>query len=196
MTIIDDVRLPVDIERGAAGGPGFNTGIVTLGSGSETRNANWSVARSQWNVGYGVKKRDDLEEILAFFHARRGRWRGFRFKNWLDFSVKAGPVGAIAGQPLKRQLIRFYDDPVLPYTQKIFLPVNGTLKVYKDNVLMSSGYTVGSGGVLTFDADPGVNVKTTFEYDIPVRFDIDNLAINLNTFMEGSVPAIPIVELR
>jgi uncharacterized protein (TIGR02217 family) len=39
-------------------------------------------------------------------------------------------------------------------------------------------------------------VTAGFEFDVPVRFDIDRLEINLTSFAAGDIPAVPLVEVR
>lgn len=192
--MFDDTRLPEDIERGATGGPEYSTTVITLGSGREQRNQEWEYPLHSFNVGYGIRDRVQMEKVYAFFKARAGKARGFRFKDWLDFKVKATPVALVTGEPLKRQLVRVYEDTVNPQIRLIGYPVLDTLKVYVNQVL-TTAYTV-DGGVLTFTTDPGNDVIATFEYDIPVRFDIDRLDTNLTNFNAGSQPSIQIVELR
>lgn len=192
---MDNVRLPDDVERGARGGPGFKTTIVTLSSGAEQRNQEWSIARGAWDVGYGIRKRVDLEAVYAFFLARRGMARSFRFKDWLDFQATAEAV-ATTGNALTRQLQKTYEDDVNPYIRKIVAPVASTLQVYVDNILVESGYTLGDNGLLTFSSDPGSNVKASFEFDVPARFDTDELGVTLNTYLDGDIASIPIVEVR
>jgi uncharacterized protein (TIGR02217 family) len=193
--IFDDVRLPIDVERGAVGGPTFSTTVITLFNGAEQRNAEWGADRARFNIGYGISKRSDMEAVYAFFHARWGRARGFRFRNWLDYTVTEGPVAEITGEPTKRQLVRSYDDTVNPYIRTITRPVASTLRVYVNHVL-TEDYTLDAMGVISFLSDPGVDVMATFEFDIPVRFDEDDLRVQLNTFNEGLIPSINIIELR
>lgn len=192
---IDNVRLPVDVERGAQGGPGFKTTVISLASGDEQRNQEWSRSRGKWNIGYGIQKRADFEAVYAFFHARAGMARGFRFRDWLDYRVEYGVVGSVAGDTTKRQLVRVYADLVNPYVRNIVLPVTDTVKVYVGSVL-TTDYTLLSNGVLDFLTDPGPTVVASFEYDVPARFDTDDLNVDLKTYLVGSIPSIPIVELR
>ncbi len=55
-------------------------------------------------------------------------------------------------------------------------------------------------GVVTFEAGhipaAGALVTAGFEFDVPVRFDTDQLKINLAGFSAGDVPDIPIAEIR
>lgn len=194
-TDFDNVRLPVDIERGAVGGPSFRTTVITLANGDEQRNQEWEYSRDKFNIGYGIQRRADMEAVYAFFQARGGRARGFRFRNWLDFQVVGQPVGIVEGVPTQRQLIRPYADVANQTFRIVTHPVAETLKVYV-NMVLTTEYELGDNGVLTFPADPGANVRATFDFDLPARFDNDDLNVQLNTYKEGSFPSIQIVELR
>src|SRR4051812_46411048 len=82
-----DVQFPPDISRGAVGGPGFKTTILTRASGFEQRNQDWEKARGKYTVGHGVKTRAQLQALRDFFYNRRGRVHAFRMKDWLDFQL-------------------------------------------------------------------------------------------------------------
>jgi uncharacterized protein (TIGR02217 family) len=193
--VIDDIRLPVDVERGAEGGPGFKTTVTTLANGAEQRNQEWSAMRGQWNVGYGLQSLTSLQAVYEFFIGRRGRARGFRFKDWADYTATEQPVGTVTGNDLRRQLQKVYGDAENPYNRVIILPVAGTLTVYVDT-LATEAYTLLDNGVLEFPSDPGPNVLATFEFDVPVRFDIDDLKVQLANYNAGQIPNIPVVELK
>ena len=55
-------------------------------------------------------------------------------------------------------------------------------------------------GLVTFEAGAvpadGASVTAGFAFDVPVRFDIDRLEINLTGFDAGDIPTIPLVEIR
>ena len=82
----DEVRLREDVELGAEGGPRFKTTVLTLASGHEKRNIDWSEARGDWDVSYGISSRTDLASVIDFFWARQGRARGARSRD-ADLSV-------------------------------------------------------------------------------------------------------------
>ena len=52
-------------------------------------------------------------------------------------------------------------------------------------------------GVVTFTSPPdiGAVVSAGFEFDVPVRFDIDRIDVNLSAFDAGRIPSIPITEI-
>jgi len=89
MTGFHEVPFPPDIFYVASGAPGSSTTVVTTVSGHERRNANWAMARGRWNVAHGLKKREQVAELIVFFRARRGRAFGFRFNDWTDHQALA-----------------------------------------------------------------------------------------------------------
>jgi len=42
----------------------------------------------------------------------------------------------------------------------------------------------------------GAQVTAGFEFDTPVRFDTDELRVDLSAFRAGAIPSIPLVEIR
>jgi uncharacterized protein (TIGR02217 family) len=84
MAGFNEVRFPTDIALGAKGGPERLTDVVTLRSGAEERNSLWADARRKYQAGYGVKSFAQLEAVLSFFEAQRGRLYGFRWKDRFD----------------------------------------------------------------------------------------------------------------
>ncbi len=93
----DETRFPVKIAFGFEGGPRFFTAITSTSGGAEQRNANWSLARAQYRSAHKLKDQEELDELLAFFYARRGKQVGFRFKDHVDYcSDMEGYVTIIA----------------------------------------------------------------------------------------------------
>jgi uncharacterized protein (TIGR02217 family) len=46
------------------------------------------------------------------------------------------------------------------------------------------------------DPPAGASVTAGFEFDVPVRFDTDELRIDLASFEAGRIQNIPVVEIR
>lgn len=84
-TNFDETRFPEKVDFGVAGGPEFFTSIVATAGGNEQRNINWEDARHRFNATHGLKSQTELDEIRDFFFARRGRAKGFRFRDWTDY---------------------------------------------------------------------------------------------------------------
>jgi uncharacterized protein (TIGR02217 family) len=196
----DEVQFPTDISYGASGGATFCTEITETYGGFEQRNQCWPHGRGKWNVAHGVKTRAQLDALIAFFRARRGKARGFRFKDWSDYSVTAGSIGTGNGSTTTFQLKKIYTSGGQTVERVITKPVSGTINIYKNGVLQSSGVTVSTTtGVVTFTTAPanGVAITADFQFDVPVRFDTDEQQISVD-FPNGvgSWTSVPIVEIR
>lgn len=194
-----EVQFPPDISYGATGGPMFSTDVTETFGGWEQRNINWSQARGQWNVSHGVKTDAQLAALLAFFRARRGKAIGFRFKDWSDFKAQNQVIGTGNGTQTAFQIVKSYTSGGNTADRTIKKPVAGTVQVYKDGVLQTSGMTVSTTtGVVTFTSAPanGALITANFEFDVPARFDTDQMDVNLETFGASSWAGIPIVEIR
>jgi uncharacterized protein (TIGR02217 family) len=202
-----EIRFPTAIAFHSSGGPERKTEIVTLGSGYEERNGVWSASRRRYDVGYGVRTLDNIHAVVAFFEARNGRLYGFRFKDFSDFK-SCPPLAAITplDQPIATgdgstksfQLRKTYSSGPAAFSRAIQKPVAGSVRVAVAGV-EQSGFTLdSSSGLLTLAAAPptGAAVTAGFEFDVPVRFDTDSLAINLAAFRAGEIPSIPLIEIR
>lgn len=207
-----EVQFPCSISQGSTAGPERKTEVVTLGSGFEERNARWADSRRVYNAGHGVKSLNDLHEVIAFFEQVRGKLYGFRWKDFTDFKSCPPENGVTAfdqtlgtgnGANLSFQLIKKYGAGSTPWYRTITKPVTGTVKIAVNGSVKIEGTHFGvsyNTGLVTFLAGntPAVGAVVTagYEFDVPARFDTDRMEINISSYKFGTVPAIPIVELR
>jgi uncharacterized protein (TIGR02217 family) len=199
MSGFHEVRFPDNIAYGATGGPEFATTVVATGAGHEKRNVNWAQARGHWDVASGLKKQTQIDELIAFFRARRGKAYGFRFKDWTDYKAAGQLLGTGDGTQTEFQLVKQYPSGSVIEVRTITKPVGGTVKVYLDGTLQLSGWSVDTTtGLITFSTPPalGVDFTSDFEFDVPVRFDTDHMAVTIETYRLHNWQQIPIVELR
>ena len=199
MTGFHEVRFPDNIAYGATGGPEFATTVVVTGSGREQRNVNWAEARGRWDVASGLKNQAQLDALIAFFRARKGRAHGFRFKDWTDYKATGQLLGTGDGVQTLFQLVKRYPSGSAVEVRTVTKPVAGTVRVYKDAVEQLSGWSVDvTTGLITFTTAPTVGVQITAdcEFDVPVRFDTDHMAVTIESYRLHAWQQIPIVELR
>lgn len=207
-----EVRFPAGISLGSEGGPERRTDVVVLGSGHEERNSRWADSRRSYNAGYGIRSLDDLHAVIAFFEERRGRLYGFRWKDHADWrSVPPGqapspldqPIGTGDGVTAAFQLRKQYGSAFAPWYRDITKPVEGTVLIAVSGVPQVAGtaFTVDTTtGIVTFTSGnipaSGAAITAGFDFDVPVRFDTDKLELSLTGFRHGSIPRIPIIEVR
>lgn len=204
-----EVRFPLDVSLGSRGGPVRRTDIVTLASGREHRNSRWASSRRRYDAGLGVRTVDALHAVIAFFEERRGKLYGFRFRDRTDWrsglpSKEPTPldqrIGTGDGTTKTFQLVKAYGSSFAPYVRTIAKPVSGSVKVAVNGVAQAVGSAFNcdpATGFVTFiNAPPADAVITAgFAFDVPVRFDTDELDIDLSTFEAGGIPQIPLIEI-
>lgn len=154
----------------------------------------------------------ELSELIKFFHMCRGRAHSFRYKNWLDYkSCDVEDIitpfdqvfGTGDGTTKNFQLTKtyiLYGISELLNTKTITKPTPSTVVVSVDYIpkTINTDYTVNyNTGTVSFVTAPTVGqiLRWGGEFDLPCRFDVDELQVTLDFYEHGSAN-IPIVEVR
>lgn len=212
MSFLETPRFPLPVGWGASSHPRYNTNVLRLESGHEKRNQVWSYALNRYNVALGVRSEADLESLIEFFHAVAGRAHGFRFKDRWDYKstdINSSPdaedqaMSYIDGSQSNWQLTKTYTKGALSQTREIKKPVAGTVLVAVNGALQTQGsdYTIDTTtGIVEFSTgsipDPVSDTVTAgYEFDVPCRFDTDEIPITLETYRAGSA-SVMVTEIR
>lgn len=203
-----EVRFPLDVALGSRGGPSRRTDVVPLASGREHRNSRFAHSRRRYDAGLGVRTLDALHAVVAFFEERRGRLHGFRFRDPVDW--RSGPpsraptpadqrIGTGDGTTAAFPLSKSYGASFAPYARPIAKPVAGTVRVAVSGIERTDFACDPATGIVVFPAGaippPGAPVTAGFAFDVPARFDTDDLLVDLSAFAAGEIPRIPLVEI-
>ena len=205
-----DIRFPASLSFGSVGGPERRTEIVALTNGHEERRSPWAHSRRRYDAGMGLRSLDDVAKLVAFFEARAGQLHGFRWKDWSDFksSRPSMPhhyldqiIGRGNGVQTDFSLRKTYQSGPAQYWRPIAKPVGGTVLagVGNDELFDTLDFTVNTAlGVISFNTPPadGAEITAGFEFDVPVRFDTDRIAVSVSSFQVGDLPQVPVVEVR
>ncbi|MDO9638800.1 MAG: DUF2460 domain-containing protein [Pseudotabrizicola sp.] len=205
-----EIRFPANLSFGSVGGPERRTDVVTLVNGHEERNTPWAHSRRRYEAGASLRTLDDIDALIAFFEARRGKMHGFRWKDWADYkscapSLQPTPtdqvIGTGDGVQTVFSLSKTYRSGTQTYARRITKPVAGTVlvSVARDPKVEGLEFTVDPTlGEVSFAVPPdlGVTVYAGFEFDVPVRFDTDMIMTSIASFQAGEVPDVPVVEVR
>jgi len=203
-----NVQLDPAISRGTEGGPTYSTTIQTTASGHEYRVQRASQPRHRHRFEKNRMTNTEWAALIEFFHARRGNFHGFRFKDWRDFSTHTNGTGAPTaldeaigtgdGSETDFQLFAEYDPAGLnPYIRTLSCPVAGTILVAVAGTPTGSFTITNPGGLITLDTAPGGGqiVTAGCYFDTPVRFASDEEWLRLR--MGGVTADVPleVVEL-
>jgi len=195
-------RFPEDISYGSSGGPTFKTYVYEGFSGVEQRNITWSEAKHQYDVAHGIRDRGDMDTLRAFFYNMRGRGYGFRYKDWADYELVDEIIGTGDGANNTFNITKAYASGANTYSRRIYKPIASGFSVKVNGVTVSpTTYTLSTtAGTVVFtggNTPPnGHAVAVTGEFDVPVRFDTDQMAASHDGFQVESWGSIPLVELR
>lgn len=204
----DEIQFPLRVGFGSSGGPAFSTEVVTIDGGYERRNQNWSQARRHFDAATALRSSADVATLITFFHARAGRARGFRVKDWSDFTSAADglssstfsdqTLGTGNGTLTQFQIRKNYISGGVTHARDIRKPVSGSVTIGVNGVQSLTGWSVDTTtGIITFSTAPlsGAVITAGFSFDVPARFDIDQLRLSAEDFQRYT-SSIPLIEVR
>lgn len=205
MAFYETPRFPTAISFGSAGGPGYSTDVVVMNSGAESRNQNWSQARIKFDLAPAIKTQALLDTLITFFRVVKGRTHGFRFQDPFDYRVPGGASSGVfvaIGSDRYQMYVR-YSNAAGTEDRLISKPVASTI-VVKDpsgtTRTLTTDYTLDSTtGIATsvLAGSPSLVLATwTGQFDVPVRFDTDELRLRLANKAVYDWGPIPIIEIR
>lgn len=193
-----ETRYPLPQGVGSGGGPGFLTFVGMGHSAFERRIRDWDQVKARYNLSTGLRDNSDIATLRAIFLACRGRAIGFRYKDLADFQATDSPIGTGDGSNKIFKLKKRYTIGGNTYDRRCYKTVTGTITT-KVNGVPNAAFTVDhTTGTLTYTSAPanGHAVTASFQFDVPVRFDTDELSLVPEDWDQGSVSELPVVELR
>lgn len=198
MQAFDEVDFPIAIGRQAEVTTEFSVDVVETGSGHEQRVLHWADARMRYDAGAGLRSDDDVRALVAFFRARRGPVRGFRFRDPFDQTGEGEAIGTGDGVETRFALIKRYGEGSEAQTRRITRVVAASVRLFVDGIEQDAGWAVEAGGWVAFDEAPveGAAISASFTFDVPVRFAEQRLGVSRATFLAGEIASVPLVEVR
>lgn len=208
-----DVLFPESISAGCRVVPKFNNVIVRGASGIRDVQINWDAPLRRLDVGHVVKDRTTLSEFLDFWMTVRGTAYSFKFWDPTDYEVGTAyqndaiayvgseVIGTGDDVETEFQMVKKYGGSVNPLVRKITKPIDGTVKVYLDDVekVEDTDYTVDYlTGIVTF-TDPvpmGVEVSWAGHFHIEASFESDEPILQLDSPQVGDWTSIVVMEER
>ena len=168
----------------------FNTIILENGAGEEQRIPRSTEYRFRGDFGSLLLNQQEVETLVNFYNARQGRYEGFRIQNPCDYEATAEPrylddneqtytqgiVYSIPGTNKEFQLVKAYCSGNRCSYKTVTKPVEDTVFAYEDGTKLVIGYSIDlASGRLVFDSAPAGEITWAGEYDLPVRFDAEEL---------------------
>lgn len=183
-------RLLDSVSYGTVYGEGFSTDLKIMRNKTESRNMQWSESRGTYTLVFNALLEEDRAKVMKVFRTCRGMGIGFRLKNWVDYKAKNETLGVMTDNTQSFQLKITSFAGGYTTIKTIRKPVVGRVKVYADGDEVSADVDY-TKGVITVTADIGSTISWSGEYDIPVRFDNDDIQWSVDaktgdTFIMGT----------
>lgn len=187
MTFID-VSLSRQVSVGFKGGPSWNTLVVSMASGKDRRNQEWSMPHHRYTADYTLLTPQDQNSVLEAFLSCRGQLHSFRFKDWNDYKATNQAMSVGDGTATPRQLTKTYTFGSASYTRTITLPVAGSVVITANGTPIAVTVNTLTGMVTPVSTWPsGQVIKASFEFDVRVRFGADFYPFTRDTNVSAAV---------
>ena len=189
-----DVRLAEEVAYGFSGGPTWSTLLIQMQNGEEVRNAQWLYPKQQYSANYENVPKEMQVEILKAFHACKGRFHVFRFKDWNDYVATLEPIYPVQGTRTPVQLIKSYTLGTETSTRLIQAVVS--CDVFNSSGVKVQGVIDLTTGKFTPTANWGTDTFSwSGEFDVWVRFDNDYNAFTIGAW-ESHSANVDLIEVR
>jgi uncharacterized protein (TIGR02217 family) len=178
--MFSEERLDLGYDYGTVATITTKTSIIESKNGKEQRTPQWYQPLLQFNIGKRSEINNQLDQLIAFFQARKGAYEGFRFKDWSDYQfstiitlnankqAQLFKAYSVAGFTVKRPLIKIVPESIL---------------VSVGNSPVTTGWTVDfNTGIITFDQIQTELIQVSGEFDVPVRFATDEINLRFEAF--------------
>jgi uncharacterized protein (TIGR02217 family) len=203
MDFLESPRFPGCPSFGFVSSSMYKVPVVSTAGGFERRNRDWSRPLIvPMTVTVGPRHEADVYEVQQFFHVVGGKATGFRVKDYSDYqSCAPGGIPMATDQPLvasievpgSYQLTKRYDvGGAQTQDREIYKPVQGTILIagMTESVDYTIDYTTG-----LVDFTGGAAATWGGEFDVPMRFDVDALPVEITNKQVRSV-SFDLIELR
>lgn len=161
LKMFHEVSLPRTIADGSTFGPSYSTDIVNKSGSGEQRNINWEYPKCQGTINMASLIDQDFQQLLIFFHCRRGQAYGFRFYDYSDHTGTFELLGFGDGGTTNFQLIKNYIQPEIDVCtkRKILKPIAGTTRIF------FKAFTAAEVAAFTWQKQ--ADIRTVFSAGIP-----------------------------
>ena len=212
-----NVNLPHNISSGSQASLVTIVDIARAPDGSESRRSRRSQPLMRYDIGQNVRTLAHLYDVAALFRLMDGPLHSFALKDEKDYKscVPDGTIanddasigtgdGTTAAFQLKKQYSLTLNDgsTVITTDRTISIPKRTTvlIAVAGSQKTETTHYTVDyDTGIVTFTAGNiptlGQAITAGFEFDVKVRFDIQDLNQVMEEWDSGSSPSIPLIEV-
>ena len=167
-----NIKLPNFIAICAQPIPVYNTKIVTLQSGKESRYPIQNLVRFKYKISFCRLTFQQFKEFSEFFLVCKGKQFAFKMKDFQDYRINNQVLAQGPSSLSKYPLYRIYQSQNIIYKRRIYKPIVNSIEL-KSSTDLSRALIDYENGIVDLKTPLIQNeiVKISFSYDIVVRFD-------------------------
>lgn len=169
--------------------------VETMQNGQEYRK---QIGRRRiiWQLTDSAKPIEVVKALENFFTIVEGRYHSFAMKDPMNYVADLVLCKKISNNAVQLQKITTIQN--FNISKKITKPIEGSVTIYKNGVLMLNDYTVDyQTGIVSFVNDIELDeISASFEFYHHVRFDDDMISFNVqrNMFAIDSLKIVEIID--
>lgn len=190
-----DAQLSDRVAYGFKAGPQYMNQVISMANGREKRAADWMYPRIRFSASYENFKQQYRDEILAAFHACRGRLHCFKFKDWTDSVAVNEAIAPEIGTTDAVQLVKTYTFGAQT-AERMIQCTDSSVTLTKDGSPFTAYTLDADTGLVTPDAAWGAG---EYAWSGPVlvwvRFDNDYNAFSIDEW-DSATANIELIEVR
>lgn len=194
-------QFPTCVSFGSSGGPGFKTSVFEVDSGLTTTEVKWDRIRARYDANFDHVSPENIAEVENFFYGVKGRAIGFRYKDWSDYTISQQNILVGDGTTQHFQIFKRYTSGGYTFDRIIRKPIKSSFTITLDGVELvpNQDYLMNdTTGNIFFPVPPPANSLGTIiigEFDVPVRFDSDQLDVSYDDFQQLNIGRLPMIEV-
>ena len=176
----------------------FFTNVQTAKNGRETRMILSEFGRSKFKLEESILQLEKINEIYQFFKIAKGRGLSFKFFDELDFKAEEEHLTMEDGGGFF--LLKTYQYKNYSLKKRISKPKKGSLVVKSNGLTLAEGKDYGVNyqtGEIAFVNNylDVASVVASFDFDIEVRFENDELFIQKDYFGNFYLQNLSLIEV-
>lgn len=190
-----DIEFPKELFPNFGKSLKYLTSVARMQSGEEFRRSLCKKQVCIYTLVQAIKKTDMISILEDFFHTVNGRMYSFKMYDLMDCELPVTKVQKIAEHAV--QIQKIINVQGVENVKKITKPKETSIKVFKNNVLMVSGYQIDAQkGIITFvDGIANDEIAVSCEYFKHVRFNTDTITFSMKGEASFEVDNVEIIEI-
>ena len=172
----------------------YVTSVSRMQSGAEFRK-NITTSMKVYSLFSAIKRADQIALLEDFFHITQGRMYSFKMHDATDYKIENMTAKKIDNKTVQIQKVVQFDN--ISKEQNITKPRPDTVRVFKNDALLVSGYQVNfQTGEISFLEDISTSeITVSCEFFQHLRFNVEAIIFSMRGSSSFEVNNVEMIEV-